>query len=266
MNNSPIKLVVTDMDGTLLNSSHELPTDFFDVYEQLKAKGIGFIAASGRQYNSLVHYFDSIKDEIGFIAENGSYMVYKGEELFIDSIDIEVVHEVIDQVRSIPNAHLVLCTKDRAYIESTADYFVNEFKNYYYQSTMVDDLKEVTDRCIIKLAIYHAQSTEEFVYPHLKQFNNRGLKAVVSGLSWMDLMNENTNKGKALAELQDKIGISNNQTMVFGDYMNDLEMLQNTPHSFAMENAHAEVKKVARYKTASNNKNGVLNVLKTLTN
>lgn len=265
MSKTPIKLVVTDMDGTLLNSNHELPSDFFEVYESLQKEGILFVAASGRQYESLIHYFDSIQNEMAFLAENGSYVVYKGQELFTDSIPLETVYQVIDQIRKIPEANIVLCTKNKAFIESKDEAFIKEFSHFYYNSAQVDDLKEITDYSVIKLAIHHAKSSEEYIYPYIVTDLLKGIKAVISGQHWLDIMNSDTNKGKALKKLQERLAIKDEETIVFGDYMNDLEMLSNSINSYAMANAHPEVKRIARFETASNNDNGVLKVLKTLT-
>ena len=71
MNLSKVKLVVSDMDGTLLNSKGEVSPLFFDLFKQLKEKNIIFCAASGRQYNSIVSKLDAIKNDIYIIAENG---------------------------------------------------------------------------------------------------------------------------------------------------------------------------------------------------
>ena len=86
MNLSNVKLVVTDMDGTLLNSKHEVSPLFFEQFEQLKAKNIQFVAASGRQYHSILDKLKSIKEHITIVAENGAYVVKNGEELFINAI------------------------------------------------------------------------------------------------------------------------------------------------------------------------------------
>ena len=64
MDLSQIKMVVTDMDGTLLNSKHEVSPRFFEIFEELKKKDIIFVAASGRQYNSMVAKLESIKTDI----------------------------------------------------------------------------------------------------------------------------------------------------------------------------------------------------------
>ena len=58
-----IKLIVTDMDGTLLRSDHSLSPEFYQIYQQLKENDITFVPASGRQFYSIVSYFEDIKDE-----------------------------------------------------------------------------------------------------------------------------------------------------------------------------------------------------------
>ena len=68
---SKVKLVVSDMDGTLLNSKGEVSNRFFELFKELQKRNITFCAASGRQHNSIVSKLDAIKDEIYVIAENG---------------------------------------------------------------------------------------------------------------------------------------------------------------------------------------------------
>ena len=75
MDLSKIKMVVTDMDGTLLNSNHEVSERFFKLFEELKRRNILFVAASGRQYNSIIDKLHPIKQDILVIAENGGYVV-----------------------------------------------------------------------------------------------------------------------------------------------------------------------------------------------
>ncbi|MBL4724215.1 MAG: HAD-IIB family hydrolase, partial [Lutibacter sp.] len=81
MDFSKVKLVVTDMDGTLLNSKSEVSKEFFKLYKQLKKYNIKFIAASGRQYYSIVDRFESIKNEITIVAENGAFAMHGNKEL-----------------------------------------------------------------------------------------------------------------------------------------------------------------------------------------
>jgi len=85
---------------------------------------------------------------------------------------------------------------------------------------------------------------------------------VVSGEVWLDVMNKKSNKGVALQALMNKLDISSEEIIVFGDFMNDLEMLHLAKYSFAMENAHPNVKEVANFKAPSNDEDGVIQVIK----
>ena len=115
----------------------------------------------------------------------------------------------------------------------------------------------------MKIAIYHFESSEKHLYPSFKHLEN-DMKIKVSGKNWLDISHSNANKGYALKHLQDKLGISKEETMVFGDYNNDLEMLELAEFSFAMENAHPNVIKAANYMTKSNDDNGVEFILNQL--
>ena len=76
------------MDGTLLNSKHEVSPRFFEIYEELKKKNIAFVAASGRQYHSMVDKLESIKNEILVIAENGALIRKQEETKLLDNFDL----------------------------------------------------------------------------------------------------------------------------------------------------------------------------------
>ena len=95
MNNKPIKLIASDMDGTLLDSNGILNPEFFTAFEDLNSEDIMFVAASGRQYYNLLKLFTPIKDKVIFIAENGTYVLFNSQELLIVDIPIEKAREVI---------------------------------------------------------------------------------------------------------------------------------------------------------------------------
>src|SRR5690606_20782123 len=103
----------------------------------------------------------------------------------------------------------------------------------------------------------------KYIYPTVKQLQDN-LKVKVSGAKWVDVSHKNAHKGYALQKVMDQHKIAANQVMVFGDYNNDLEMMQLSNYSFAMANAHPNVKKVAKYETVSNNEFGVERVLEKL--
>ncbi|PZU83598.1 MAG: Cof-type HAD-IIB family hydrolase [Chryseobacterium sp.] len=257
-----IKLIVTDMDGTFLNSQYEVSPDFPNVYKELKKRNILFVPASGRQMPGITQYFTEIEDEIGFIAENGGYVVYKNEELFADKLKHQFVVDIIKTVREIPGAKAVLSAKKKAYYESEDETFVKYFTRYYTENQKVDDLALEVDDDAFKIAVYHPDGSEKNIYPYLKHFEDKNLEVVVSGQYWVDVMNRDINKGKALEIIQKKLNILPSQTMAFGDYMNDIQMLKNSKYSYAMQNAHPSVKDNAAFSALTNDDFGVVSTIK----
>ncbi|MET2984294.1 HAD family hydrolase [Aureibaculum conchae] len=262
MDLSKVKLVVTDLDGTLLNSKHEVSDEFFNLFNQLKDH-IHFVAASGRQYHSMRSKFESILEDITIVAENGGITMQGDKELLFTDLEAEKTQQLISIIRQLNGGYAVLCGKESAYIETEDQDFISLFDEYYSKYKIVKDLKEVMDDNILKIAVYHFKSSEKYLYPALKHLEHE-IKIKVSGKNWLDMSHANANKGYALEHLQQKMGISKAETMVFGDYNNDLEMLSLADFSYAMENAHPNVKKIANFSTKSNNEQGVEIVLEQL--
>ena len=77
----------------------------------------------------------------------------------------------------------------------------------------------------------------------------------------MDIMDPNVNKGVALRALRLALDATPDQTMVFGDYLNDLDMFAEATHSFAMANAHPKLTHAARYIAPSNTDHGVVSTM-----
>lgn len=261
MSQYQIKFIASDMDGTLLNESSQLSPEFYDVYHQLKQKGVIFAAASGRQYASLQKTFAPIKDEIMYIAENGTLVMHQGEELYCCPLGNDVVEGIVSEARQIEGAYIVLCGKRSAYIETQDPQALAELQKYYAECQYVEDLLSVEDE-FIKIAICHFDSTEEHVYPVINRKFGSSNQVVVSAKIWLDVMHAQASKGAAIEHLQQTLGFTHEQTMSFGDYFNDVEMLKSSYHSYAMDNAHPEVKKLARFGAPSNVDNGVLTVIR----
>ena len=75
-------------------------------------------------------------------------------------------------------------------------------------------------------------------------------------------MNIGVNKGEAIKIIQENYNISFDETMAFGDYLNDFEMMQNCKYSYAMENAHPKLKEICNYRAKSNDEDGVVDAIK----
>lgn len=262
---SKVKLVVSDMDGTLLNSKGLVSNLFFTLFKKLQKQNIIFCAASGRQHNSIVSKLDAIKDDIYVIAENGG-IAKKGTQVLLSNfLKPEKVINLIPVLRKIDGANIVLCCDGTAYIESKDERFINLFQEYYHSFHQVDDLLKVAKNTpVFKIAVYHFDSSEQFIYPVVKHLNDEILLKV-SGKNWLDISDEKANKGNALRKVQELINVTKEQTMVFGDYHNDIEMMQEADFSFAMKNAHKDIKELAKFSTESNDDLGVEKVLEKLT-
>tara|TARA_B110000503_G_C7091507_1_gene389642 strand:+ start:59 stop:868 length:810 start_codon:yes stop_codon:yes gene_type:complete len=261
---SKVKLVVSDMDGTLLNSKGKVSQQFFTLFKELQKRNIHFCAASGRQHNSIVDKLSTIKNAIYVIAENGAIAKNGEEVLLLNSLESEKITKIIPVLRKIKGANMVLCSQDFAFIESNDERFISLFQEYYHSFEVVKDLMEVAKiRPILKVSVYHFDSSEDFIYPEIKHLKNDYLLKI-SGQNWLDISTEKANKGNALREVQKFLNVTKEETMVFGDYHNDIEMMQEADFSFAMKNAHSDIKKLANYSTESNDNFGVERVLEKL--
>lgn len=256
-----IKLVASDMDGTLLNEQGNIPSHFWEIEKNLEEKQILFCAASGRQYFNLELLFSSIKNNTIFLAENGALVIFRDKVLFENSMSKKDLKEWLQIASSLQNVFPVFCGKNSAYIEKTEnETFLTEVKKYYHKLEMVDSLEEISEN-MLKLAICDLNGSEINSYPHYKKFNAE-YQVVVSGGIWLDIMNQSTNKGVALEKIKEFFEIKYDELLVFGDYLNDYEMMSCGKYSFAMENAHPKLKEKANYVTKSNKDEGVLFTIK----
>lgn len=259
--NSMIKLIASDMDGTLLDGNGKLNEEFFHVFKKLKKNNIIFAAASGRQYFNLAENFKPVKDDMLFICENGTYVLHKDKELYSNVLDKSYVDALIEHGRTIEGCELVLCGKKSAYIEKSYEKFITEVEKYYFKYTIVDDLTTVDDD-ILKVTLCDFLGAKENSNNIISPTWGAKLHVAVSGQIWLDITNKGANKGVALEHVQEKLNVSYGETMVFGDYYNDLEMLKKAHYSFAMENAPEEVKESSNFVAKSNINNGVLEEIK----
>jgi Cof subfamily protein (haloacid dehalogenase superfamily) len=211
---SAVKLVVTDMDGTLLNSKSEVSDRFFELFEELQEHDIKFVAASGRQYSSIYEKLIKIQDRISIVAENGGFVKQGDLELNSVVLERQLVHDMLPTLRQIEGLYTVFCGKKSAYIDTPDKRFIDILGEYYTHFDIVEDLSTVDHDEFFKVAVYHFEGSESHVYPHLKHLEGH-LQVKVSGQHWIDISDPKANKGNALKLLQSKHGISPEETMVF---------------------------------------------------
>jgi len=247
-----IKLIITDLDGTLLNDSKEFSNIFWQTEELIHEKGILFSIASGRQFYNLAEKFAKIKDRTLFIAENGTYVSFKGEEIFVNALSKEEVHRLIGLGKQLSDTHMIVCGKNSAYTESANSKFLGEARKYYSKLKVVNDLYEVEDD-VLKVTICDFSGTEKH-YPFFQHLEKEYQIALATKI-WIDFTHLSANKGTAIAKVQNQLGITFDETMVFGDYLNDLEMMRSAKYSYAMKNAHPKIVETANFITEFDNNN-----------
>jgi hypothetical protein len=242
-----IKLVASDMDGTFLKHGGVMPENAFEMIEALHEKGILFVIATGRQTKTVENDFEPVKDKIAIISENGAVLSYKGEEMSTYTIALEHAKAIAKEAKAVKDSFVVMCCRDVAYYPTQEKIFTDAFIQYYHSSSYQPDFEQITDEKVVKLALYHPEDVTLTLEPHLREKWASDFKITVSGKNWVDVGRKDTNKGLALATLREKLGIKKEETMAFGDYFNDVEMLQEAGESYAMEHALEGVKKHARF-------------------
>lgn len=261
-----VKLVITDMDGTLLNDKNEINEEFWTIQKKLAENGVIFAVASGRPYCNLVEKFKEIKDSMLFISENGACVMYKEKEIFSNTMKKEDVLFLLNICKNIDGALPVLCGKTSAFVEKSVFLndkydFESEITKYYNKIEVLDDLSEINDE-IFKIAICDFIGAEKNSYTYFKDLEER-FQVVVSGNVWLDLGKLDTSKGTAVEMAQKNLDIKYDETMIFGDFLNDYSMMKSGKYSYAMKNAHPKLKEISNFVTEKdNNNNGVLETVK----
>ncbi len=253
-----LRLIATDLDGTLLDSKKNLPGEIFPLIERMTERGILFAPASGRQYASLADFFAPVADKVLFICENGALVKYKGETLYLDPVPDGRIKHALDEIRAIPDLYPMLCGVNSAYIENKDEPFRRYAHDSYTACKETDSLDDVIgkDR-ICKIAIYDALGSAEHCMKLLPP-RIPDLRAILSGYDWCDVSAPEADKGEAVRFLRKHFGWEREECAAFGDHMNDYGMLMECGRAFVPENAYAPLKEQIGQTVPSNDENGVV--------
>ena len=253
-----IKFICSDLDGTLLTPDKSLPEEIFPVVEKLHERGIIFTPASGRQLPNLKALFAPVIDKIAIIAENGSIGWYGGKIIYTNPTPKNRVRYALDLVREVEGLHPLLSCADCAYYESEFPTFVSR-ATAAYNSIKKAYLNEIAEsETVMKISVWdeYAPCSEhggKILQPVVK-----GLRTVLSGFDWFDISCLTANKGNALKAMLEILGIRREESMAFGDHMNDLEMLEECGHPYVTANAFPALKAQFGNTVPSNADKGVI--------
>lgn len=257
-----IKLIASDLDGTLLDSGKNLPSGFFEALDELERRGITFAVASGRTYSAADHLFlEEYRKKLVFICDNGACTYYNGKLDNTFPLDRATFKELLDACDEIGGLKPIVCAAGGVYHLHYSDDFGDLVGKFYRRHTETDDLRKIDDE-IFKFVICDERGTYSHGKPALDKIFGERLNVQVSGEIWMDVMAAGVSKGAALRALQKRLGVTFGETMAFGDYFNDLDMLKSVEWSFCPENGHEEIKKQARFICPDCDSGGVLKAIK----
>ena len=192
-------------------------------------------------------------------------MRVENKDLYVSKMDLETSHELVRDVRALGNGcECAYCVAGIAYF-SPQDKTVYQIMkdNMLYECRMVDSLEELKEPCI-KLTVFHPTDAEGVTAKTFVPKWEDRLQLACSGFTYVDVMNKGTNKGNSLKMIQDYYGISPEETMTFGDNINDLQMFENAYYSYAVGDARQEVIDSARFTAPPMKEDGVLQVLEKL--
>lgn len=281
-----IKLIASDMDGTLLNDHIEVSDANANAIKRAQREGIHFVIATGRDYPGGYPMVKEKGIECPFIGLNGAqYFDKDGKNVYNRGLEKKVVRQLMD-IFSQYDIHDELMTNDGIYsdnkerrLESLAGFVQDlnpevsfeEAKQHALERveemnvTFVSDYDDVIkdEKIVILKMAAHSNLGPEILAPLRKQIEAEIPNIVVTASSRrnIEINHVKAQKGLAVAEYAKKHGIKAHEVMTLGDNINDISMLKWAKYGTAMENAVPEAKEVASYSTSSNTHNGVADAI-----
>lgn len=233
-----IRMIASDLDGTLLEPVERLPEGFYETLERLDRLGITFVAASGRQYDNLRRLFAPAARDMGFICENGALNILRGEEIKLQGIEREMAIAIVRRLMQMP-VQILVSGRHTCYV-SPGDRAFTDDMVYRLRNTIavVERLDQLDDE-YLKVSAYSPDGVAGFAKALQDEWGNK-LNAVVSGRCWFDF--GTASKETGIRALMDAMGLKREEVAAFGDQFNDVSMLDTVGHPFIMSTAAPELK------------------------
>ena len=249
------KIIFFDVDGTLYNSEKKIPSSAKEAIFKARERGYEIAIATGRAPFMIKEVLDELKIDT-YVTFNGQYVVYKGNVIYTDSMPKDYLKKIIDfgQRRN----HPVVFLDEKQMIASVKghDFIKQSINTLKFPYPTVDPLyyeaNEVYQTLIFmeeaEESIYHETFTEaQFVRWH--SFSS-------------DILPKNGSKARGILKLLEKMNISIDQSIAFGDGLNDIEMLKTVGLGISMGNGHERTKNVADFITDHVDHDGIAKAMK----
>ena len=264
-----IKLILSDIDGTILDNNHQVDAHLRDTITELKKESIPFVLASARSPHGMFPIAQELNLGANPIAcYNGALIVEGNKEHYQTLIEHGLSKADVKKI-------VALIKKQFPHISinfySGGDWIVEEIDQWVQIEANITkespDIRNfdtlLTDDSIPihkLLLIANAQAIQEF-FTYLKRVNFEDASFYLSKDNHLEVTSQSVSKENALLEIAKYYDISLSQTMAIGDNYNDIPMLKLAGLGVAMANAPQAVKNEADIETVSNNDNGVSKVI-----
>lgn len=275
-----IKLIASDMDGTLLNDDHMISEENLKAIRKAQEMGRHFTIVTGRDYGAVKSYLEECNLKCECILSNGAeYRDVNGnviESVYMNKDSVKIVFDILNDA----GLCIQLMTNKGSYVtnkESDKKAIIDRFKlfnpkmneeeviefveKFHTERGMkyIDDVYEILESNVEVLKIVTFDNDEKLI-ANLKEKLKKSTSdlAVASTFSNdIEISDIEAQKGLILAKTIKKMGIDKSEVIVLGDSFNDYSMFTEFKNSYAMKNAIDEIKKIATYVTETNNNDGV---------
>lgn len=258
-----IKVIVSDLDGTLLNSNHEIGAETKAVFKQLHQKGYTIIIATGRHHLDAKAILKEFEVPLYLVTSNGARIHAPNQELlFSFDIKSEIVASVLEL--DIDPAITTVLFKEKVWMTSKTNSKINSFQRDLSYPPEVVDFTNLTDYSAIKLFFTH--DSHEVLQDLKDQILETHADALCHAFSLpfcLEFMDKSVDKSVAIAQILKREGCSFDNAIAFGDGFNDEKMLDAVAKGLIMKNAPESLKEKLNHLEviASNNDNAVAGYL-----
>lgn len=234
-----IKLIASDLDGTLLEPDGTLPEGIFETIEELSALGIRFVAASGRQYANLQRLFQPVWKQMAFVCENGAVSVIDDQIIGVVAIADDMAQEIVHDIQE-EGMNLLISGKRNSYVLNQNRAFTDDI--IYRLRNNVAVINDVSEICepMLKISGQISTGLSEISARLSKKWSDR-VSAVVAGEDWFDFTV--AHKGIGLKTVMNEMNIQPSELAAFGDNFNDERMLALAGYPFLMQQADPRLRK-----------------------
>ena len=265
-----IKLIATDMDGTILDSQGFLDLPRLEkILDRLEEKGIRFVIATGNEIHRVRQLLGHLTDRVVLIVANGAKIFENNQLIQVETWDDELVEKALTffKGQECQNQFVITSMNGGFVKEGTIFTQLDKFMTpemielFYQRMNFVEELHPELFGGVLKMSLVVGEDRTEQVQEDFNQVFNGYVQAVSSGYGCLDIIQDGIHKAWALQELLKRWNIKPEEIMAFGDSENDVEMLELAGIAYAMENADEKAKAVATDIAPANSQGGVYQVL-----